>query len=75
MDGQNPLTDAGLTSLIDAVLEISQARRNILQRMRAALEAGDNAEALKLAARLCGVSQDEETGDRINSRVNPRPSG
>jgi hypothetical protein len=75
MAQENPLTDAGLDGLFDTAIEISEKRRNILQRMRAALEAGDNAEALKLAARLCGVNQGEETGRGINPRINLRASG
>jgi len=59
MDQENQITDAGLAGLIDAAMKISQKRRNILQRMRAALEAGDNAEALNSARELCGLETDE----------------
>jgi hypothetical protein len=66
MDQENQITDAGLAGLIDVAMKISQKRRNILQRMRAALERGDNAEALKFARELCGL-HDDETSDRVDS--------
>lgn len=50
-----------LKGLIDAAIKIGEARRQTLRRMRAALEAGNQTEALKLAASLCGVDQDEPT--------------
>lgn len=61
MSQRHELRDAeSLKGLVDAAIEIAAARRDILQRMRNALEAGDNVEALKLAASLCGVNPDDQ---------------
>jgi hypothetical protein len=70
MAQRNQLTDnPALKGLVDAAIEIAQARRKILQHMRAALEAGDNAEALKFARELCGL-ENEKARSRITPNVN-----
>jgi hypothetical protein len=44
------------TGLVEAALEISRKRHDILERMRAAFESGNDAEALKLGKELCGLT-------------------
>ena len=61
--------DPTLKGLVDAAIEIADARREILQRMRTALEAGDNAEALKFARELCGLEH-EKASSRIAPNLN-----
>jgi hypothetical protein len=46
--------------LLDAALEIGRKRHDILQRMRAAVEAGNRSEVFEIARELCGVNQDEQ---------------
>jgi hypothetical protein len=41
--------------LVDAALEIGRERHDILERMRAAFEKRDEAEALRLGRELCGL--------------------
>lgn len=61
MAQRHQLTDApALKGLVDVAIEIADARRQTLQRMRTALERGDNTEALKFARELCGLKQDEQ---------------
>lgn len=45
-------------SLFEATLEIANEHRALLEKMRAALEKGDNATALKFARQLCGLPAD-----------------
>jgi hypothetical protein len=61
--------ESALKGLVDAAIEIAEARRKILQRMRTALEAGDNAEALKFARELCGLNN-EKASSRITPNLN-----
>jgi len=58
-----------LKGLVDAAIEIAEARRKILRGMRTALEVGDNAEALKFARELCGL-ENEKNGSRITPNLN-----
>ena len=63
------LTDrANISGLVDAALEIANGRRETLRRLREALEAEDNTEALKLARKLCGL--DDEESYRTDPRLN-----
>lgn len=61
--------DPSLTGVLDAALEIARRRRNTLARLRAALEQGDDTEALKLARELCGIDH-EQKSHRTDTRVN-----
>ncbi|HEY2123512.1 MAG TPA: hypothetical protein VGH07_07945 [Chthoniobacterales bacterium] len=66
MAQRHQLTDApALKGLVDAAIEIADARRQILQRMRTALERGDITEALKFARELCGLEE------KVSSRIAP----
>ncbi len=58
-----------LGGLVGAALEIARRRRETLARLRAALERGDDAEALRLAKELCGVEH-EQKSDRTRPRLN-----
>jgi hypothetical protein len=62
-DGRN------LRGLVDAAIEIACKRRKTLNRLRAALEIHDDAEALRVARELCGL-EDEKTGNRVNPSFN-----
>lgn len=62
-------TDPKLKGLLEAALEISSKRRNTLVRLRAALEQGDDVEALNLARELCGLDHGQKshpTDPRVN---------
>ena len=61
-------SEDNMRGLLEAALDISRKRRDILVKLKAALEAGDDIKALELARELCGV--DYEKGNRTNSRVN-----
>ncbi len=54
--------------LVDKILEIARKRREILEQMRRAIEAGDKESVLWLAKKLTGLN-DEEC-HRIDSRLN-----
>ncbi|HEY2123515.1 MAG TPA: hypothetical protein VGH07_07965 [Chthoniobacterales bacterium] len=61
MSERHNLTDTPeLKGFVDTAIEIADARRQTLQRMRTALEADDRDEVLKLARELCGVRNDEQ---------------
>jgi hypothetical protein len=61
------MSDARITALMEAALEIAQERREDLAKLRAALESGNDTQALELARELCGV--DYEKGNRVNPSV------
>ncbi len=71
-NGQNRESESvmePLGGLIDAALEIATRRRETLVRLREALKAGDNANALRLAEALCGLD-DEPKSHRTRKGVN-----
>ena len=61
------MASASKSALIEAALEIAQERREIMAKLRAALESGNDTRALELARELCGV--DYEKGNRVNPSV------
>ena len=63
--------DPSLTGLLDVALAIAAKRRDTLLRLRAALEQGDDVEALKLARELCGLNHEQES-HRTHSRLDRR---
>jgi hypothetical protein len=48
---------ANLGGLVEAALEISRRRREIMIQLRAALQGRDCDEALRLASKLCGLEK------------------
>ncbi|MCL6480393.1 MAG: hypothetical protein K6U02_01580 [Firmicutes bacterium] len=59
MDAQIPVADgeeAG-SGLVEAALEISRKRTQMMEQMRKALETGDEKQALSLARLLVGLGQ------------------
>jgi hypothetical protein len=60
--------DRTLDGLIEAALEISTKRREILALLRVALEQGNKEEALRLAGKLCGIEH-EETDNRAATGI------
>jgi hypothetical protein len=58
-----------LDGVLDAALEIARRRRDTLAGLRAALETGNQEQAIKLAKALCGLA-DEQESHRTDSRVN-----
>jgi uncharacterized protein YpiB (UPF0302 family) len=57
--------------IIEAAIEISERRRELLSRLKDALERGDETVALALAKQLCGMEgNDEQKSDRVNPRIN-----
>jgi hypothetical protein len=75
-EGQKPMgvqctrPEIALGGLLDAAMQIGAARREILHKMRAAFEQGNEAEALKLARQLCGLGEHEQASNRVNPRLN-----
>jgi hypothetical protein len=55
VESQEKKITSNLGGLLDAALEIGRQRLDILQRMKAAFERGDEAEALRLGRELCGL--------------------
>jgi hypothetical protein len=53
--------EVNLKGILDAALKIAAKRREILTRLRAALESGRNQEALALARQLCGLDSVDST--------------
>lgn len=66
---ENAGTEPGLSGLLDAALEIAGRRGETLARLRNALRAGKNLEALTLARELCGL-ENEQKVHRTDPRVN-----
>ena len=66
-------TDAVTEGLIRTALAIASKRRDILERLREALQQGDNAQALELAKELCGGTH-EEKSTRTDPCIDERPS-
>lgn len=56
--------------LVDAALEISRRRREVVASMRKALEAGDEKVVLDLAKQICGLQHETKTSNRANSSIN-----
>jgi hypothetical protein len=59
VDGQIPVADgeeAG-SGLVEAAMEISRKRTQMMEQMRKALERGDDEQALSLARLLVGLGQ------------------
>jgi hypothetical protein len=48
-----------ISGIVDAILEVGLERQGILDQLRAALVSVDNESALKLARKLCGLSDEE----------------
>jgi hypothetical protein len=61
--------DGTLSGVLDAALEIARRRRDTLAQLRAALEAGNQEQAITLAKELCGLTHAQES-HRTNSRIN-----
>jgi hypothetical protein len=61
--------NSSLSGVLNAALEIAGKRRETLALLRAALEKGDDTEALKVARALCGVKDGQES-HRADPRVN-----
>jgi hypothetical protein len=53
------VTDTSTLALVEAILEVGRKRKAILDRLRAALESGDNDRALELARELCGLKDEQ----------------
>ncbi len=56
------------TGLLDAALEIATERRATLAQMRKALERGDDAEALRHARKLCGLSDKQKPSKKDGTK-------
>jgi hypothetical protein len=62
-NGAGPLN---ITGAVNAILEVGRQRKVVLNQLRAALQSGDDSQALDLARQLCGLQNEE------SNRVNPR---
>ena len=60
--------EQNITGAVDAILEVGRQRKAVLEQLRAALQSGNDLEALNLARQLCGLQN--ETCNRANSRLN-----
>ena len=63
------MANLNTNALMETALEITQERRKILNKLRAALEARDDSQALHFARTLCGLD-DEQKGNRTHSSIN-----
>lgn len=61
-----------LSGTLDAALEIAAARAQSLRQLRDALESNDDALALSIARKVCGLN--DETGNRTTPRQYSGPS-
>jgi hypothetical protein len=64
-------TDGGpvnISGAVDAILEVGRQRKAVLEKLRAALQSGNDSQALDVARQLCGLHHEE--CDRINPRLN-----
>jgi hypothetical protein len=52
-------TPSNMGGVLDVVLEIAAGRREMLSKLRAALENGNDMEALSYARKLCGMGDHE----------------
>jgi hypothetical protein len=59
---------ANITGVVDAILEVGRQRQAVLEQLRAALQSGNDSEALRRARELCGLRNEES--NRTNSRLN-----
>ncbi len=59
-----------LKGVVQAALEIARQRRETLAHLRAALERGDESEALRLAREICGATDNDPKSHRTYPRVN-----
>lgn len=59
MDAQTPVADAedAGSGLVEAAMEISRKRTQMMEQIRKALETGDEKQALNLARLLVGLGQ------------------
>jgi hypothetical protein len=55
------MDDFPLSCVLNAALEIAGRRRETLEQLRAALEKGDDTQALGVARALCGVVDVQES--------------
>jgi hypothetical protein len=58
--------DVSLSGIVDAILEVGRQRKIVLNQLRAALQSGDDRQALALARQLCGLLNEK------SHRVDPR---
>lgn len=64
---------SALNGLIDTALDISQRRREIFLRLRAAVKRGDKDATFSLAAEYCNVKEiphEQEKSNRVDTRIN-----
>lgn len=57
-------THGTISGVFEAAIEIARHRREILARLRAALETNDQHNITRFARELCGLN--DETGNRVN---------
>lgn len=57
LDVEGPNAAAFVASVLDAVRDVGAARRELLGRLRDALERGDDQAALTVAAQLVGLAE------------------
>jgi hypothetical protein len=63
--GDGPLNISGA---VDAILEVGRQRKAVLEELRAALQSGNDLQALDIARQLCGLQHAES--NRTNTRIN-----
>jgi hypothetical protein len=59
---------SNISGAVDAILEVGRQRKAVLDHLRAALQSGDDSQALDLARELCGLENEES--NRANPRLN-----
>jgi hypothetical protein len=61
-------TEVSTSGIVDTILEVGRQRKIVLDQLRAALQSGDDCQALDLARQLCGLQN--EKSNRVNPRLN-----
>ena len=68
-DGGSLMADPAARALAEAAMTVARRRAKVLDRMKAALLAGDSEEALRLARVLTGLEEDEPAEVQIRRKA------
>ena len=57
VDAEGAGKPISVSGVVDAILEVSRQRKSLLDQLQSALKSGNDAEALLLARRICGLQE------------------
>jgi hypothetical protein len=63
-----PVAAISTGGIVDAILQVGRERNLLLKQLRSALQSGRKDEALEIASKLCGLTN--EKSNRANSSIN-----